>query len=74
MNDAKKPDKNSIFLLQCKYTQMQKSEYTQWVFSCSKSTMKTLEQVVYLFKVNKKKQHQNNLTDMKTGTVMQIIS
>ena len=23
---------------------MQKSEYTQWVFTCSKSTMKTLEQ------------------------------
>ena len=54
---------------------MQKSEYTQWVFSCSKSTMKTLEQVVYLFKVNKKKKpEQPNWHEDIEGKVMQIIS
>ena len=42
-----------------------KEQYIQWVFTCSKSTMKTLEQDCDLFKVNKKR-HQNDLFDMKT--------
>ena len=44
---------------------MPKSEYTQWVFNCSKSTMKTLEQGVQSVQ-SKQKRHQNDLIDMKT--------
>ena len=43
---------------------MLKSEYTQWVFSCSKSTMKTIEQGVS----EVKKRHLNNLIDLKKLT------
>ena len=45
---------------------MQKLEYTQWVFTYSKSTIKTLEQgnVIYS-KLTKKKRHWNDLIDIK---------
>ena len=43
---------------------MLKSEYTQWVFSCSKLTMKTIEQGVSKIK----KRYRNDLIDLKKLT------
>ena len=50
---------------------MQKPEYTQWVFPCSKETMKTIEQGVESVQ-SKKKRYRNDLIELKTLTNIDV--
>ena len=68
LKDSKFDAVVAVKMLTKNISQQKKSEYTQCVFTCWNSTIKTLERKgLQTVKVNEKR-HQSDLTDIAIGT------